>query len=93
MSNRPFWSAIWPEKLTRDKKDVLADMGFEYDCSGDAFVHRQRRKMVSFDAVSDMKLAELDDFGRRIAQRGEFRVRGVLAPGRLEILMKRYGWD
>jgi hypothetical protein len=93
MDNRPFWSAIWPEKLTRDKKDVLSKMGFEYDCSGNAFVHRQLRKMVSFDAVSDMKLDELDHFGLQIASRGEFRVRGVLAPGRLEILMKRYGWD
>jgi len=64
MENRPFWSAIWPDKLSRDKKNVLAKMGFEYDGSGDAFVHRRLRKMISFDAVSDMKLDELNDFGR-----------------------------
>jgi hypothetical protein len=92
MDNRPFWSSIWPEKLTRDKKNVLAKMGFEYDYSRDAFVHRQLKKVVSFDAVSDMKLDELDAFGQSIATEGEFRFRGGLAPGDLELLMKRYGW-
>ena len=92
MSNRPFWSAIWPDKLPRDKKTALANLGFEYDSSGDAFVHRMLRKVVSFDAVADMKLDELSDFGERIAPKGDFRFRGGLAPGQLELLMKRYGW-
>ena len=92
MHNRPFWSAIWPEKLTRDKKTALSNMGFEYDSSGDAFVHRRLRKVVSFDAVSDMELDELSEFGLSIENEGEVRWRGGLAPGHLDLLMKRYGW-
>jgi hypothetical protein len=94
MQNRPFWSSIWPEKLTRDKKNVLAKMGFEYDYSSDSFVHRRLRKVISFDAVSDMKLDELSDFGsgQSISTEGGFRFRGGLAQGHLELLMKRYGW-
>ena len=92
MSNRPFWSAIWPDKLARDKKTALANMGFEYDSSGDAFVHRRLRKVVSFDAVSDMELDELNDFGLSVANAGEVRFRGGLDAEHLDLVMKRYGW-
>ena len=94
MTNRPFWSSIWPASLARDKKNVLNESGFEYDYSGNAFVHREQRKIASFDAVSDMKLDDLNAFAakRNLSAKVDCRFRGELAVGRLEVLMERYGW-
>jgi len=92
MTNRPFWSSIWPAKLARDKKNVLTENGFEYDYSSDAFVHRTQKKVASFDAVSDMKLDDLNAFAAARNQKADIRFRGELAEGRFELLMERYGW-
>ena len=38
MTNRPFWSPIWPSVLAKDKKNVLFNLDFAYDFEGDMFV-------------------------------------------------------
>jgi hypothetical protein len=35
MTNRPFWSPIWPSVLAKDKKNVLFNLDFAYDFEGD----------------------------------------------------------
>ena len=94
MANRPFWSAVWPAVLAREKRSVLIGVGFEYDYNGDLFVHARLRKAASFDAVSDMQLDELKVFvnGKANPTEVEFRFRGEPREGLRELLMKRYGW-
>ena len=95
MTNRAFWSPIWPSLVAKDKKTLLFNMDFAYDFEGDMFVHLQRRMALSLDAVSDMQLDELKVVlsGMANARDIEFRFRGDPSEGLRKRLIERYGWS
>jgi hypothetical protein len=80
--------------LAREKRNVLINMGFEYDFNGDMFVHLQLRKALSLDAVLEMQLDELKVVVNGKVNPGdvEFRFRGEPQEGLRELLIERYGW-